>query len=144
MKDVKSIIDSLASPTPSKWREKAQWRRDNRAWLRKSQKIAVSIIEAMKASGLSQKELAEKMSVSPQYISKILKGSENLSLETISKFETVLGIELCEIKTNVTAQSTIVNYKIIIAPNFSNTYKSADLVNPYMEYQTSNNLSTFA
>ena len=35
----------------------------------------------------SQTELAHKMGCSQQYVSKILKGQENLSLETISKTE---------------------------------------------------------
>ncbi len=48
-------------------------------------------LEEMK---MSQKELAAKMNCSPQYISKLLKGSENLTLETISKLEEVLSLDL--------------------------------------------------
>ncbi len=43
---------------------------------------------------LTQKELAERMGCSQQYVSLILKGKENLTLETISKLEKVLGTEL--------------------------------------------------
>lgn len=46
---------------------------------------------------LSQKELAEKLGVSPQQVSKILKGQENLTLETIDKLEKVLNISLMEL-----------------------------------------------
>jgi len=34
------------------------------------------------------------MNCSPQYISKLLKGSENLTLETIAKLEEVLELDL--------------------------------------------------
>ena len=76
------------------WREKAQWRRDNRRWLRYSGFIALKVLNRLEELGMSQKELAAKMNCSPQYISRLLKGSENLTLETISKLETTLGIDL--------------------------------------------------
>ena len=44
--------------------------------------------------GLSQKELAERMGCTQQFVSLILKGKENLTLETISKLERVLGADL--------------------------------------------------
>ena len=44
--------------------------------------------------GLTQKELAERMGCSQQYVSLILKGKENLTLETIAKLETALDFEL--------------------------------------------------
>lgn len=43
---------------------------------------------------ITQSALAEKMNCSQQYISKILKGQENLSLESIWKIESVLEIDL--------------------------------------------------
>ena len=48
----------------------------------------------MKQEGLTQKALAERMDCTQQYVSKILKGKENLSLETLSKLEDALGISL--------------------------------------------------
>ena len=82
------------SETPSKWREEAEYRRANKCWLRRSQKIAVKILSKMRGSGISQTELAHKMVCSQQYVSKILKGQENLSLETISKIEDSRGLSL--------------------------------------------------
>ena len=76
------------------WREKAQWRRENRRWLRYSGFIALKVLNRLEELGMSQKELAAKMNCSPQYISRLLKGSENLTLETISKLETTLDIDL--------------------------------------------------
>ena len=78
----------------TKWREYAQWRRENRRWLRYSGFIAITVMNRLKEIGLSQKELAERMHCSPQYISKLLKGSENLTLETISKLEECLDLDI--------------------------------------------------
>ena len=44
--------------------------------------------------GLTQKALAERMNCTQQYVSKILKGKENMSLDTLSKLEDALGIHL--------------------------------------------------
>ena len=76
------------------WREKAQWRRENRRWLRYSGFIALMVMNRLDELKLSQKELAEKMNCSPQYVSKLLKGSENLTLDTISKLEECLNLDL--------------------------------------------------
>jgi transcriptional regulator with XRE-family HTH domain len=46
---------------------------------------------------MSQKELAEKTGVSPQQVSKILKGNVNLTLDTSTRLEAALGIELLTI-----------------------------------------------
>ena len=48
----------------------------------------------MKQTGLTQQALAERMNCTQQYVSKILKGNENLSLDTLSKLEEVLGMNL--------------------------------------------------
>ena len=44
--------------------------------------------------GMTQRMLAEKMNCTQQYISKMLKGQKNMSLETICKIENTLGIEI--------------------------------------------------
>jgi transcriptional regulator with XRE-family HTH domain len=54
------------------------------------------MLEQMEAEGLTQKALAERLGCSQQYVSKILKGQENLSIETISKIEEALSIELLQ------------------------------------------------
>ena len=76
------------------WREKAEWRRKNRRWLRYSGYIALTVLQRLEELKMSQKELAEKMNWSPQYVSKLLKGSENLTLDTISKLEECLELDL--------------------------------------------------
>ena len=88
------FLETHQSETPSKWREEAEWRRDNWSWLRHSQKIAAKVLLLMKQEGLTQKELAERMNCTQQYVSKILKGKENMSLDTLSRLEDALGISL--------------------------------------------------
>lgn len=78
----------------SDWRERAEWRRSNRDWIRRSQNIALRMLNSMEEQHLTQRALAERMGCTQQYISKVLKGQENLSLETLVKIEDALGIEL--------------------------------------------------
>jgi transcriptional regulator with XRE-family HTH domain len=87
-------IAAIASKEPSGWLKDAQWRSENRAWLKHSQAIAIRILRTLRAKNVSQKELAEKIGVSPQQINKIVKGRENLTLETVSKLEAALDIVL--------------------------------------------------
>ena len=88
------FLETHQSETPSKWREEAEWRRDNWSWLRHSQRIAVKVLLEMKRENLTQKVLAERMGCTQQYVSKILKGKENMSLDTLTKLEDALGINL--------------------------------------------------
>jgi ribosome-binding protein aMBF1 (putative translation factor) len=93
-KKTQEFLEAHQSETPSAWREEAEWRRNNWSWLRHSQKIAVKVLLQMKQEGLTQKALAERMNCTQQYVSKILKGKENMSLDTLSKLEDGLGISL--------------------------------------------------
>jgi ribosome-binding protein aMBF1 (putative translation factor) len=88
------FLEAQQSETPSAWREEAEWRRDNWSWMRHSQKIAVKVLLQMKREGLTQKVLAERMNCTQQYVSKILKGKENMSLDTLSRLEDALDISL--------------------------------------------------
>ncbi len=98
MKNVVNKLQAHASATPSKWREDAEWRMENKSWLRYSQGIALRMLDRMEELGMTQKALAERMNCSQQYVSKVLKGRENLSLETLSKIESALGLQLvCEL-----------------------------------------------
>ena len=92
-----TIIQKLSehqSSTPSRWREEAEFRVANKSWLRYSQHIAMLMLGKMEELGLTQKLLAEKMGCSQQYVSKILKGRENLSIETLCKIEMALELSL--------------------------------------------------
>ena len=87
-------LKQYTSPTPSQWRNEAEYRRENKSWLRYSQHIALLMQDKMDEMNMTQKELAFQMSVSQQYISKMLKGRENFSLETLAKIEDILHINI--------------------------------------------------
>jgi transcriptional regulator with XRE-family HTH domain len=90
-------FQKLVSNEQSGWLDKFLYYKANKSWLDKSAMVAVNVLEVLKAKGWSQKDLAEKMKVSSQQVNKILKGQQNLTLETISKLETTLEISLIEI-----------------------------------------------
>jgi transcriptional regulator with XRE-family HTH domain len=52
------------------------------------------MLDKMEELSLTQKQLAELMGCSQQYVSKVLKGQENLSLETMAKIEDSLNINI--------------------------------------------------
>lgn len=94
MSDIKERLRGHQSATPSRWREEAEYRRANRSWLRFSQGVALRMLGKMDELHLTQKQLAEMMGCSQQYVSKVLKDRENLSIETISKIEDALQLQL--------------------------------------------------
>jgi len=84
---------------PSKWREKAELIVKNKLWIKEAAVISVRIQEALKDQKLTQKALAEKLSVAPQWINRVIKGKENLTLSSIKKIEEALSIQLIEISS---------------------------------------------
>ncbi|MBE7651963.1 helix-turn-helix transcriptional regulator [Tenacibaculum finnmarkense] len=97
IKDLNKKLNTLTSDNKSNWEDKAKNRLANKSWLKHSRKIAIKINTFLKTNNIKQKELAKLLDVSPQQISKIIKGRENLTLETISKIEDVLKIQLLEL-----------------------------------------------
>lgn len=87
-------LKKYQSPTPSKWKEEAEWRRANRAWLRRSQTVAMRMLDRMAEMRWTQAQVAEKLGCSQQYVSRIVKGGENLTLEMLSKIEDALDIKI--------------------------------------------------
>lgn len=92
-----SFLESHQSETPSRFKENAQWRKENASWLRWSRQVALAIIDYMQENGLKRADLAKKLGVSPQYVSKLLSGTENLSFKSIANIEEKLGISCLEV-----------------------------------------------
>ena len=69
-------------------------------WVCHSQAIAATMSDRMEELGMTQRVLAEKMNCTQQYVSKVLKGRENSSLETLSKIENALGIKILQVRIN--------------------------------------------
>ena len=88
------FLKAHESPIPSRWREEAQWRRDNAYWLKYSRYITLQVLQAMDKQSVTQVQLAERMGCTQQYVSNLLKGSSNMTLETIAKLEQALNIDI--------------------------------------------------
>ena len=78
----------------SQWQKEATEARDSWGWMKYSMQIALKVRSIMKSDGITQCALAAKLGCTQQYVSLILKGKENLTLETIAKLESALQIEL--------------------------------------------------
>lgn len=87
----------LSTPREEKWKEAVEFRKANKDWLKISAEIALKVMDEMDKQGIKGNELAKRMDVSPQQVSKILKGREKMNLETISKLNNALGVKLITI-----------------------------------------------
>lgn len=86
------FLEAHQSEKPSTFAEDAKWREENEVWLKWSQSIALSIVDYMQANNLSRSDIAIKLGVSPQYVSRILSGHTNFSFKSIAEIEKKLGI----------------------------------------------------
>lgn len=94
MSKATEFLNNNQSATSSKWREAAEWRRKNEKWLKYSRVITMKTMQAMDKQSVTQSILAKRMGCSQQYVSNLLKGSSNMTLETISRIERALDIDL--------------------------------------------------
>lgn len=114
-----------------KWREIAQWNRAHAESIEDFVVIALRIAEAIKEQNISQKMLAERLAITPQALTRIMKGRQNLTLQTIRKFEQVLDICLISVHTrepgtirhHARSQHTEISYKSYEMPVFSGKMK---------------------
>lgn len=115
-------LKKLVSNEKSGWLEKAKWRKENEKWLDISFKIAVKVLLALKANKSAerypknQKELAEALNCSPQYVSKLLQGEEKLGIDTITKVGEILDIILIEVPQDK------INIDELISNNYKQTF----------------------
>ena len=113
----KTIIERLdaISEVDNSWMDDVLFYEQNKEWLDRSAKIAVKILRKLRENRLdgkfpsSQKDLAEIMNVSPQQINKIVKGTENLTLETISRIEEAIAIKLMAVNEEDNKQYATIN-----------------------------------
>ena len=91
------FLEANQSETPSRFVEEANWRKENAGWLRWSRQLATTLIGYMQDNGLKRADLADRLGISPQYVSRLLSGTENLSFKSIANIEEKLGISCMEI-----------------------------------------------
>lgn len=77
------------------WVSKAKDEIENEREILACRRIILRIVRYMKDNKMSQKELAERLSVSPQYIHKLLHGQDlDLKISTALRYGRILGIKL--------------------------------------------------
>ena len=91
------FLESHEGLSGSRFEANARYRQENKAWLAWSRSIALSLIRYMESNGLNKAALAERLGVSPQYISKILSGKVNFSIKSIAELQEKLDICLLSV-----------------------------------------------
>ena len=71
--------------------EKLALKIESEEWRDKAASIAITVLMLLDREKMTKQQLAEKMGVKPQYVSRIVKGHANLTLDTIAKLERALG-----------------------------------------------------
>lgn len=103
----KDKLDAIVKPRSKEAIERARSRKENREWLRMSQEIALALHYHIRNAGMTQKEFAEKLGVSPVYVGKLLKGEENLTLETICKLQEAICESIVSIAKPYVSRLTV-------------------------------------
>lgn len=141
-------LKAISTPAAEDWFKIAEeWEKED-LYLERSTRIAVSVLTILRDRGITKQSLAESMGVTAQYISKIVKGSENLTLETIAKLEKALGVDLISVidHTYVFPADSVSQYRESIWDKiFSAKYsaKSNESLSPQITYLPYQGFGTF-
>lgn len=122
----------------------AKQRIRNRAMLRESQQIAIKVLIKLDELGWSQKDLAREMGVTPQQITKIVSGKENLTIETQIKLQNILDIPVLAsyYENNITERESILAIEkriekimiyqpILVSTNYLETKPIRSIISDY-------------
>ena len=77
------FLEANQSGDRSTFVDDAKWRRDNAAWLKLSHRISYAIMDYMQDNHKTRNDVAEELGVSPQFVSKILSGSQLYGLKGV-------------------------------------------------------------
>ena len=94
-----ALLNKKAKPADpdAKWLQIAKWNEEHADALEDYMIIAMRISATLKAKKMTQKDLAAQLGVSPQALTRIMKGRQNLSLNKVRQIEKVLGISMMTI-----------------------------------------------
>lgn len=87
-------LNKVVIKTATKWKERAKHDRTNRKNISRAQAFALELLDYMDLNNIKQNELAEKMGVSAQQVSKILRAKSNLTFDTIDKIADALEVTI--------------------------------------------------
>ncbi len=83
--------------TDAKWMQIAKWNEEHADALEDYMIIALRISSTLKEKGMTQKKLATQLGVTPQALTRIMKGRQNLTLNKVRQIEKVLDISIMKI-----------------------------------------------
>lgn len=94
------------------WISKSKSEIENEEELLACRRIILKIVRYMKDNKMNQKDLAEKLNVSPQYINKLLHGQDiDLKITTALRYGRILGIKLILLPEEVPVSPNVtINY----------------------------------
>lgn len=94
------------------WISKSKSEIENEEELLACRRIILKIVRYMKDNKMNQKDLAEKLNVSPQYINKLLHGQDiDLKITTALRYGRILGIRLILLPEEVPVSPNVtINY----------------------------------
>ncbi len=90
----KKRLKDLSIFADSKLIEEIKYRNANRKELRTYKRLALEILLKLDEKRMTQKQLAEKLGVSAQYVNKLVKGNEKFGGEILVKLEEVLDMPI--------------------------------------------------
>lgn len=91
---MRTTCERLPDGEPS-FREDLRWAREHPEYWAEGLKLEASdaINGALEAQGVSRAELARRLDCTPAFVTKILRGYHNLSLDTLARVGVALGIQ---------------------------------------------------
>ncbi len=116
-----------------KWLQEARNRQINKEWQKHSKKIASKVLVTLREKKMKQNQLADIIGVSAQQVNKIVKGKENLTLETIVKLENALSINLIfqEQRRNFVIREYVERTQYVYLHVYANKTEVAKQKKPY-------------
>lgn len=106
----------------STWMSDAQKSIDEAEEILAGKRIVLKVLRYMEQANMTQKELAKKLGVSPQYVNKFLHGQDcDIKVSTAIRYGRILGLKLIDIPDDSAANDKEIN--IIYKINFVQTYE---------------------
>lgn len=94
MSDTIDKLNALASQTPSKWRENAQWRKDNAYWTKTAASISIKLICHLRDNDIDIDALSRGTNISVDNLNQMCKGDYDFSIKELCALQDFLKIKL--------------------------------------------------
>lgn len=91
--EIDKILESFQSDTPSNWKFHATWRRENKYWLKYSQKISILLLDFMEENNISKNEIQKILNVSADDLKKVLCGKYDYPISTLIKLSKLMNVK---------------------------------------------------